>query len=342
MKDLYRRIGLPSQTDDIATIERAVSATQGTDPASARAARHVLLHPDRKAVYDRTRNVVVRIAQLRANLGLSRAPNGLATDCGDFETSPSSSMSQLESLRRSRHASQVEHSGSGLSLGQWFGIGVAAVLVCSCIIGGLLDNNSSRRSRSASTPRGSSSYAPPPRTTSPYTTSQAPVETRAERLSKLATKRLERAGLATERATVEAAVQKLIHGQADPLPVTGVMDKNFYGEGVAPLEIRTQFGCNYYVKIVHWITKAEIMTAFVRGGQPFETVLPLGSYEIKYAAGQSWYGPVLDFGEQASYSRCDDRFDFIRTYNGYNGYTIELILQHNGNLETDPISADDF
>lgn len=109
-----------------------------------------------------------------------------------------------------------------------------------------------------------------------------------------------------------------------------------------PLAITTQRGSNYYVKVVDWWTKAEVLSAFVRGGQPFETTVPTGSYEIKYAAGQNWYGPILDFGEGASYSRCDDRFDFTKTYSGYNGYTIELIMQQNGNLETDPISADDF
>lgn len=141
---------------------------------------------------------------------------------------------------------------------------------------------------------------------------------------------------------IEAAVQKLINGESDPLPTTRVIRKNFYGLGVAPLEVKTNSGSNYYLKVVDWTTKAEILTAFIRGGQPFETTVPVGSYEIKYAAGQRWFGTTLDFGEEGSYSRCDDRFDFTKTYNGYNGYTIELILQRDGNLETDPIPADEF
>ncbi|MBK8913317.1 MAG: hypothetical protein IPM64_01735 [Phycisphaerales bacterium] len=111
---------------------------------------------------------------------------------------------------------------------------------------------------------------------------------------------------------------------------------------MAPLTIKTRLGSNYYVKVQDWTSKREILTAFIRGGEPFKTFVPVGSYEIKYAAGSSWYGPTFDFGEEASYSRCDERFDFTMTFEGYTGYTIELILQRHGNLETDPISADDF
>jgi len=343
MKDLYRRIGLSAQTDDFAAIERAIGSATSGDPTSARAARHVLLESDRKAVYDRTRAVVVRIGQLRANLGLSRAPNWLASDCTDFDTSPSSTISQLEALRSRRQPAPVER--QGLSVGKWIAMGVGAVVLCSCIIGGLLENGSSsgRGRSSGPTPsRGSSGHSPTPQATSTYTKPLPPVETRADKVRKLVTKRLDRVGIAADAATLDAAVQKLIQGQADILPNTGVLARNFYGQGVAPLEVKTRLGGNYYIKVVDWTTKAEILTAFIRGGQPFETTLPVGSYEIKYAAGQTWYGTVLDFGEGASYSRCDDRFDFTRTINGYNGYTIELILQQHGNLQTDPISPDDF
>jgi len=131
-------------------------------------------------------------------------------------------------------------------------------------------------------------------------------------------------------------------GKAELLPSTSVLTRNFYVQGVTPLEIKTQAGTNYYIKVVDSITKAEILTAFVRGGQPFETMIPVGSYEIKYATGRAWFGSVLDFGEGASYSRCDDRFDFAKSHNEFNGYAIELILQPHGSLQTDPISPSDF
>jgi len=154
--------------------------------------------------------------------------------------------------------------------------------------------------------------------------------------------RLKRAGLSTDNVTVGVAVLKIIQGISDTLPPTGVLTRGFKGQGVAPLQVKTQVGANYYIKVVDWTTKSEVLTAFVQGGQPFETTVPVGSYEIKYAAGQAWFGPALDFGESASYSRCDDRFDFAQTTYGYNGFTIELILQRHGNLQTNPISSEDF
>jgi hypothetical protein len=173
---------------------------------------------------------------------------------------------------------------------------------------------------------------------------------RAERINKLVSKRLYPDGIQgkneletrIKEKRVQRSVDKLLNNETDPLPPTGILARKYVGEGVAPLEIKTRPGSNYYVKVMAWTTKAEVMTAIIQGGQPFETALPIGSYEIKYAAGQNWYGPVLDFGEGASYSRCDDRFDFTQTYDGYNGYTIELILQRDGNLRTETISADEF
>jgi hypothetical protein len=340
MKDLYRRIGLPAQTDDRAAIERALGSAAGGDAGSARAARHVLLDPDRKPVYDRTRAVVMRVGQLRANLGLSRSPNWLASDCSDFDTTAASAVPQLEALRARRQRAPVAKQGLGIGL--WIGLGIGAVVLSWCIIAGLLANPYlSGQSSGPTASRGSPTYLPP-RTSTTYQQPLPPVDTRADKVRKLVTRRLERAGLEPDAATVDDAVQRLIQGRADDLPSTGVLTRNFYGQGVAPLEIKTRFGSNYYVKVVEWTTKVEVLTAFIRGGQPFETMVPVGSYEIKYAAGQTWYGTVLDFGEGASYSRCDDRFDFTRTFNGYNGYTIELILQRHGNLQTDPISPDDF
>lgn len=346
VKDLYRRIGLPASTDDRSIIERALMAASNTDAASVRAARHILLDPARKEVYDRTRLVLVRIGQLRSNLGLSGSPNGVATDCGDFDVAPSSTVSQLEALREHHRASEPLTDPLGPSgITQWVGMGVGAVILLSCVIGGVLVNETSPPPRtSAHSPAApvATWYVPPQPGVPTHIELQPLVQRRAEKIRERAMTRIERAGQVPDSTMVEAAVQKLLLEQADPLPATGVISANFKGKGVAPLSIKTQSGTHYYVKVYDWNTKAEILAAFVRGGEPFETTVPVGSYEIKYAAGQSWYGPILDFGESAAYSRCDDRFDFTETFSGYNGFTIELIMQQFGNLETDPIAAEDF
>lgn len=340
MIDLYRRIGLAVQVEDQDVIERVIAVAARSDARSARAARHVLLNRERKAVYDRTRDALVLVGQLRANLGLSRSPNWLISDCSDFDPMTASATSQLGAFRDRLQRPTTDRRGTGA--GKFAGVGVGIVLLCGCIIAGYFDTQATENRRRRTTPSKVPSQHTPPRASPPNNNAVRPVEPREEKIRRLVAKRFDRAGLAPDAAMVEVAVRKLSELKADPLPLTGVLARNFVGDGVAPLEIKTHPGRNYYIKVVNWTTKSEVMTAFINGGEPFETTVPVGSYEIKYASGAAWYGRILDFGESASYSRCDDRFDFSRTLSGYNGYTIELILQQNGNLETDPISADDF
>jgi hypothetical protein len=340
LNDLYRRIGLPGQTNDRAAIERAIAAAERSDAKIAQTARHVLLDHDRKVIYDRTRNVVLLVGQLRANLGQSRAPNWLASNCADFDAKPTSSISQLEMFyARQKSASvnkKMPSTGAALVL--------VLLLLCASpfVVVSLFKERSTNPPVSATAQAGP---ALPDRPTSTLEAIQLPllsVETREDRARELVTKRLAHSGKTPDPSVVDKLTQKLIQAKADADPATGVLTRSFKAEGVAPLEIKTRGGANYYIKVVDWTTKAEMMTVFIRGGEPFETMVPVGSYEIKYAAGQSWYGPILDFGENASYARCDERFDFSRTADGFSGYTLELILQQNGNLATDPISVHEF
>ena len=73
-----------------------------------------------------------------------------------------------------------------------------------------------------------------------------------------------------------------------------------------------------------------------------EVNLPVGSYTIKYASGQDWYGPEYLFGKDTSYSKADQVFSFQFDGYQYNGYTVELIKQVNGNLQTNSIGQDQF
>jgi hypothetical protein len=70
--------------------------------------------------------------------------------------------------------------------------------------------------------------------------------------------------------------------------------------------------------------------------------MPLGSYEMRYAAGEVWYGEDALFGPSTAYSRADAAFDFVRGATQYEGYTVELTLQYNGNLRVQDISPSEF
>lgn len=84
------------------------------------------------------------------------------------------------------------------------------------------------------------------------------------------------------------------------------------------------------------------MTAYIVGGQYFETKMPLGTYEIRYASGDVWYGEKHLFGPSTSYAKADELFNFRYERGGYAGYTIELIMQAHGNLRTQSIGPAAF
>lgn len=81
---------------------------------------------------------------------------------------------------------------------------------------------------------------------------------------------------------------------------------------------------------------------FIQGGKSEQIEAPLGTYILKYASGETWYGYAHLFGPTTVYSKADKLFSFTFDGNGYSGYTVTLYNVINGNLRTSRISADDF
>ena len=108
------------------------------------------------------------------------------------------------------------------------------------------------------------------------------------------------------------------------------------------LQLVTNPGADYYVKLVDPETKSDRFGIYVHGGHSLDVDVPLGQYEVHYAAGETWYGISRRFGQDTVYFRADRLFNFTATSDGYSGYTIELILQPNGNLTSTQIPAADF
>lgn len=127
------------------------------------------------------------------------------------------------------------------------------------------------------------------------------------------------------------------------LPVNGAIVRYNSLPSLAPLTIVTQPGTgHHFVKVVDWASGGTVLTIFVHGGSRASTDVPLGSYELRYAVGDTWYGPALCFGKKTKYARPKARLEFSRTPRGYQGHTVTLIPQVGGNLATERISADDF
>jgi DNA-directed RNA polymerase subunit RPC12/RpoP len=127
-----------------------------------------------------------------------------------------------------------------------------------------------------------------------------------------------------------------------PLPKNGIIISNFE-KGVAPLKIVTRhINQHHYIKLVNLVDKKKILTAFVRGGENLEIEVPLGSYELRYAVGKTWFGLNFLFGPNTFYHKADSIFEFERRGYEVSGYTIELFLQKHGNLRTQEISVFSF
>ncbi len=135
-----------------------------------------------------------------------------------------------------------------------------------------------------------------------------------------------------------------LKGKEVAMPMTGIIAKNISSENVAPLEIiiPKEETKSYYIKLINIKTDNTAMTMFIRKGESLDILVPLGSYELRYACGENWYGEEYLFGKNTEYYKTDDTFDFTEDKEGYNGWTVDLTGQIDGNLETPEIDDDDF
>ena len=70
MKDFYKRLNLP----DAASEEQVRNSLRSASPDLRSSAELILLDPRRRRVYDRNRDLLLVIAQLRFDLGLNYTP----------------------------------------------------------------------------------------------------------------------------------------------------------------------------------------------------------------------------------------------------------------------------
>ena len=78
------------------------------------------------------------------------------------------------------------------------------------------------------------------------------------------------------------------------------------------LLITTSAGLNYFVTLMERSSHKKCLEVFLQGGQDCELAVPLGDYEITYAAGTTWYGPVNLFGPGTQTARVNGTASFKR------------------------------
>lgn len=117
-------------------------------------------------------------------------------------------------------------------------------------------------------------------------------------------------------------------------------------EAVAPLTIKTSGAGGYYIRLEPLgdleAQLFNLMAFYVEGGNNAEVLVPLGTYEIYYATGETWFGETYYFGMNTQYYKCDETFEFTQDPQTVTGYTLTLYPVTGGNMDTDPISKEDF
>ena len=127
-----------------------------------------------------------------------------------------------------------------------------------------------------------------------------------------------------------------------PMPYSGSVRTFTAGERIAPFEIKAAQGSHYLLKLVDAYTHAPVLTIFVRSGSTVNVDVPLGTYEVRYASGETWYGYEYLFGPETSYSKADKTFAFEVVGNQVGGFTITLYKVAHGNLHTSTIGPTEF
>ena len=81
-----------------------------------------------------------------------------------------------------------------------------------------------------------------------------------------------------------------------PLPNNGTVKYYTNAEPLAPLRIITRSNSNYYIKLENYYSGQIIASIFISAYETVDFDVPLGSYTLKYATGEKWYGEKYLFG----------------------------------------------
>jgi hypothetical protein len=127
-----------------------------------------------------------------------------------------------------------------------------------------------------------------------------------------------------------------------PLPDNGETHQYGSEKQVARFVVSAGSDSHYWIKLVDASTGTPAIALFVRAGSKAEIRVPLGTYVIKYACGQKWYGTTHLFGPDTTYSKAPNPVSFYVEGNRVHGYSITLYKVPNGNLRTESISASEF
>ena len=133
--------------------------------------------------------------------------------------------------------------------------------------------------------------------------------------------------------------------QEQILPPNGIINMFTSEERLAPFTVTAPTNNNYLIKMENATTKKTSMYIFVKAGTTATTKIPLGTYRMKIAYGQKWYGITKLFGEQTQYGIIKQTLPFTTQIKNNKKYYMGQIIKLkaiNGNLTTKRISKIEF
>jgi hypothetical protein len=137
-----------------------------------------------------------------------------------------------------------------------------------------------------------------------------------------------------------------------PAPPTGDILARRRTSAIAPFAVETEPGPSYLLKLVNVSNPKDQIMVFVKGGETYSTKVPLGTYHLKAATGDVWYGRQHFFGPQTRFvrvrkkDRTDDdgvqAFKFSQSGNRISGLKISFKKVVGGNTSEESISREEF
>lgn len=110
----------------------------------------------------------------------------------------------------------------------------------------------------------------------------------------------------------------------------------------ARFSVKVGEGNDYFIKLRAVDTKIAILAAYIKGGDIYETKVPLGRFELVYATGDKWLGEEELFGEKTSRRKSDTTMVFEISGNKIMGQRVSLIKVKSGNLTSTNLNNGDF
>jgi hypothetical protein len=329
MKDLYEWLSISPDTSK-GIIRRRLQRID--DEELTQEVQEVLLHSGRREVYDRNYRLLKTIGELRARLKLNDGANwrkGKASRDFSVDSKKGGTQEQFwedrNATRQSSTApgkSQRAVSSTGVTptrllkrVGQFL-LTIAArrpVLVLIGIIGIVVWASNGSSGLDSSEPSSVETVNVPPNQ-----------------------------GADSGEETGKQATEETYPHDPVPLPENGTWWNYTSERRIAPLRISVSSEEHYFIKVVDAYTEERVLTLFIRSGQTANVEVPTGTYRLKYAVGDTWYGQEHKFGPEKRYFEAENTFTFEIVGQRVRGHRIELILQQGGNLSTKSIPQKEF